>query len=82
MLFLVAGLQTDQLSYGLVEVYNSTLLIHYKHTILDSVEKGLKKAALACQSLDNILEPFRIQSADTAQHFVEEIGFDCWHWLK
>src|SRR5258706_6866387 len=77
-----ARLQADQARDGLIEVNDAPPLIRHQHAVLDRVEQRLQQTALACEPLDDRLQPFRVQPPDAAKDFVEKTGFGCSHWIK
>src|SRR5437879_13665710 len=74
LLTLDVRLQAEQTSHSLVEVEDFSALIYYEHTILDRIEQRFQEASLPGQSLDNGLQPLRIQPPYASQHFVKKTG--------
>src|SRR5437899_9531040 len=68
-------LQTEQARDRLIEIENSPGFIHHQNAILDSIEEGLQKAALARELLHDVLQSFGIQPSDTPQNLIQEIRF-------
>ena len=79
MLFLVAGLQTDEPRDGLVEINHASVFVHDQHAVFNRVEQRFEKTAFAREPLDDRLQTFRVQPPDAAKHFVEKTGFCCSH---
>ena len=67
--------QAEQADHGLIEIKNPPPLIHHQHTIFNRIEERLQESPFPRQSLDDRLQTFGVEPANSAQDSIQETGF-------